>query len=118
MDLAHQAKNETLTTAIPRTSPPESWTSGKIRFCPKTDVWGVGMTIFEILNMRPMPKLLTEMKYIEGTQAIKPKKLLLDDITIGNSFTRLDELWFITSKCWYKNPWHRPQVWEVEEKIA
>ena len=62
--------------------------------------------------------MVTELVRIEGTQAMKPAKLLLDDITIGKSFTRLEELGKITTKCWSKNPEQRPQIWEVEGKLT
>ena len=61
--------------------------------------------------------MLTELICIEGTQAMKPKKLLLDDITIGKSFTRFEELLLITTKCWYKDPEERPQISEVEAML-
>jgi len=117
IDVTPTAENWTQTTAIPRASPPESWTIGKIQFSLKSDVWGAAMTMYEILNMRPMPKMLNELKCLEGTQALKPKKILLDDIIIGKSFTRLEELWYLMSKCWYKIPERRPQIWEVERVL-
>ena len=75
------------------------------------------MTIFEIVNKRPIGSILTSMERLQGTKAIKPKRLLRDDITIGASFKRGRELWFTMSKCFSVDPDKRPQVWEVREEI-
>jgi hypothetical protein len=112
-------QNETYSMAVPKNSPPESWAIGRRPFGFKTDVWGAAMAMFEILNMRSINSVpvLTELVCLKGTQAVKPRKLLLDDIAIDDSFTRENRLWFLMSKCWYKNPLSRPQIWEVEEVL-
>jgi len=88
-------ENVTATAVIPRTSPPEAWffSPDRLRmFGLKTDVWSLGITMFEIINMRPITTKFNELKIVKGTKAVIPKKLLLEDITIGKSFTRLNEL--------------------------
>jgi len=112
--------NLTDTMTIPKTSPPESWaelSSGQISFGLKTDVWGIAMTFWEIVNKRPIRDDLTGLKRLEGTQAMIPIKLLREDISIDLSFTRENELWTMMRDCWYRIPENRPQVWEVYEKM-
>jgi len=112
--------NLTRTKIIPKTSPPESWaesTIGQISFGLKTDVWSIAMTIWEIVNKRPLGDDLTGMKHVIGTQAMIPKRLLRKDISIGESFTRKNELWTMMHACWFRIPKNRPQSWEVYEKI-
>ena len=104
-------------SAIPITSPPESWTEQR-SYGFKTDVWSLGMTMYEIVNKRPIQKCLTEMKQLQGTNAIIPRTLLRDDITIGHSFEKLTELWAIMSRCWAVDPNKRTQVWEVYREIT
>lgn len=119
--IIHTYENRTDTAAIPITSPPESWnlaSTGRRSFGLKTDVWGLGITAFEIINKRPIQNDLTWMKELKGTRAMIPKQLLRDDITIGKSFGRTNELWSVLSKCWRVNPKHRPQVWEVYDELA
>jgi len=115
-------QNVTDTVAIPITSPPESWTrssESQRSYGLKTDVWSLGMTAYEIVNKRPIKKNdLSEMKQLKGTNAIIPKKLLRDDIKIGNSFKRTIELWAIMSRCWAIDPKKRPQVWEVSQSLT
>jgi len=113
-------RNLTGTRTIPKTSPPESWAgsaNGQISFGLKTDVWSTAMTIWEIVNKRPIRDDLTGMMRVTGTQAIIPKRLLREDISIRESFTRENELWSMMRACWFRFPKNRPQVWEIYEKI-
>ena len=119
VNLDNLDQNVTATAVIPRTSPPEAWVkSARMRnFGLKTDVWSVAITMFEIINMRPINDEFSELKILEGTQAVIPKKLLLDDITIGKSFTRQIALWNLMLQCWNVKPEMRPQIWEVEHRV-
>ena len=120
VDMIESDRNLTDTITVPVTSPPEAWTGPSIwerYFGFKTDVWGIAMTIFEIVNKRSIGSDLTWMERIEGTKAIKPKCLLRDDIAIGNSFTREKELWFLMCRCWNKDPDERPQISDVFEEV-
>jgi len=116
VDMIRPDKNITQTITIARTSPPESWAKGSVQgvsFGLKTDVWSLAMTMFEIINKRPIREDLTGMKRVKGTLAVIPRKLLRNGITTGESFKRDDELWQIMRQCWRRNPTDRPQVWEV-----
>merc|ERR1719245_905117 len=119
--MIHTNENQTETLTIPITSPPEAWnqaSAGRRSFGLKTDVWSIGITAVEIINKRPILNDLTAMKELKGTKAMIPKQLLRDDITIGRSFGRTDNLWSILSKCWRVNPKNRPQVWEVYDALV
>jgi len=121
INMIHSNENVTRTVTIPRTSPPESWTkasTGQIPFGLKTDVWSIGMTAIEIVNKRPILNDLTWMKELTGTKSMIPKQLLRDDIKIGRSFARANELWNIMTQCWRKYPEDRLQVPEIHDKIA
>jgi len=121
INMTHIDESYTGSTAIPITSPPEAWnlpSTGRKSFGLKTDVWGIGLTAFEIINKRPILNDLTWMKELKGTRAMVPKQLLRGDITIGKSFGRTTELCNILSKCWKINPWDRPPVWEVYDALA
>jgi len=109
--------NVTETAIIPRTSPPETWLKSPVqlrKYGLKTDTWSVGMTMFEIINMRPITAAFREMKIVKGTKALVPKNLLLEDTKIGKSFNRHLELWTIILRCLNVKPEMRPHIWEVE----
>merc|ERR1719285_259145 len=84
VDLTNANSNSTYTAEVPKTSPPETWvSSGKRSFGLKTDVWLLGMTMWEIINKRPILDDLTELKNLVGTEALIPRRILRDDIYIG-----------------------------------
>jgi len=110
-------ENVTVTKVIPRTSPPEAWLQAPANFSLKTDIWGVGLTMFEIINMRGITSRYTELKSVAGTEAMIPQKLLMEDLKLGKSFNRQRELWILMTQCWNAKPEMRPQIWEVEDRV-
>jgi len=120
VDTETMVNNRTYTAAIPRTSPPEVWhnsSDGQRVFGFKSDIWGLAMTMFEIINMRPILLDFTDFRRLVGTESMIPKKLLREDIIICTSFKRLDELWTTMLSCWNITPESRPQIWEVKDRI-
>jgi serine/threonine protein kinase len=110
--------NVTYTAEIPKTSPPETLGDKEQKlFGLKTDIWGVGVTMIEIVNKRTLMDKNWELKSIGGTKALRPKKLVRDDITIGENFAREVELWGLMLRCWRLNPEDRPQIWEVKDRV-
>jgi len=119
-NMIHPDRNLTDTVTIPETSPPESWAESinrQVSFGLKTDVGSIATTIWEIVNKRPIGDCPTGMMRVIGTRAMIPKRFLREDIYIGESFTRENELWTMMRAYWFKIPKDRPQVWEVYETV-
>jgi len=120
VDTKNLVNNRTYTAAIPRTSPPEVWhnsSNGQRVFGFKSDIWGLAMTMYEIINMRPILLDFTNFRRVVGTESMIPEKLLREGIIAGTSFEWLDELWTTMLSCWNITPGCRPQIWEVKDRI-
>jgi len=98
-NMIHRDKNRSDTVAILITSRPQSWQLGSIggrSFGLKSDIRSIGITVFEIINKRPILYNLTRMQELKGTKAMIPQLLLLREGLPVEKFSGwTDELWII-----------------------
>jgi len=111
----------TVTPGIPRNSPPETWPKDKDSkervFSIQSDIWSLAMAMWEIANMEPITNPDKEFfskieKTVVPDTFIKNEKAKDDDL-----FGRTEELFYQMKRCWQVDPWKRPRIWEIKEKI-
>lgn len=102
----------TYSPEVPKPSPPETWTEGEYRkFCLQSDIWCLGLAMWEILNQSRFP--------VSGdNKSDFPKNLFkTEEFKEGVSFVRWEELWYLMKECWNLEPEERPRVWIIRDMI-
>jgi len=111
-------RQSTLTAIVPESSAPETFKnnatsipeskSWKRFYSLKSDVWSLGIVMFEIIDM--------ESLNVDKTQCL-PSGFPRKRLPSKKIFNRIEELWIQIIRCLDEKPERRPQSWEVHEKI-
>jgi len=109
----------TLTTLVPTKSAPETVKQssspkyGRENFeryySLKSDIWSLGVSMFEIIDKE-------ELGDIEWGKKI-PNGFSEGRVPPTNVFNRMQDIWILILRCWNESPQDRPQIWTVQERI-
>jgi len=101
----------TFTAELPKLSAPESSDQGigGWLYSLKTDTWGLGMTMFEIITKKNFEPTRWKQKM--------PEELPQSRLPPKHLFNKGWDLWFAIRCCWNTKPEKRPWSWEVMDKI-
>eukprot|EP01147_Barroeca_monosierra_P004932 gene4932-6916_t len=79
------------------------------KFTTQTDVWALGVTIWEIVTMGAIP--------YPGIQSIQLFQLLHSGYRMSKPQNCSDELYQLILQCWHKTPSKRPSFVDIENKF-
>jgi len=112
-------RQSTLTTLVPTKSAPETFSKASSSVCGcqnfgryyslKSDIWSLGVTMFEILNKEELGDI-TEMDHL-------PSRFPKMELPSPKVFNRIQDLWILILRCWNERPDDRPQSWDVQEQM-
>jgi len=112
-------RQSTLTTLVPANSAPETIKECNSLKCGrenceryyslKSDIWSLGVTIFEIIDKE-------ELCDIDWGKNL-PSGFSKERVPSTNVFNRMEDLWILILRCWNKRPQDRPYISCVQERI-
>jgi len=110
----------TFSSTVPIVAPPETFRNSSSKFLDedaggwhyslKTDTWGLGITMFEIITKKNF-KIITNYHLL-------PTKLPKGSLPPKYIFNKGWDLWFTIRCCWNTELEKRPWSWEVLDKVT